>query len=489
MLISTKVWSDFGWHIPLIRSFSERVNWPVENPLFPGEKIRYHFAFYALVGLLERLGMRLDFALNIPSALGFAAMLAMVFVLARKFFNSAIVGLIAVVLLLFNGSLAFVYYFQEQGLSWESIRGILTNSVYPTFGPWDGSLVAAIWNLNVYTNQRHLAPAVALSLLSVYMLHYRRPNFLVFAFVLGAVLLINQAIFAALVVYLGWHFVFNAQNRRYIIFAFVAFLPWLFLSLYLVNVESHIQFRPGFLINDLSVLSFATYWMYNLGLHSILIPLGIILAPRKIRYFGLVLLSLFAIPNLFQLSFDMFNNHKLLNFMMVFGVMFSAWAVWKLRVLIAPLMLMLTLSGMIDFFATKNDHYLYLHDRPWDRTIHFINTSLPKDAIILNSTWFYHPANLAGRPVFSGYTYFTWSHGHASYDREKIQIAIYRSTEVQDACRLLNNNNIDYVELNDRPENYLQPNFYFWRNNFVEIFRSDQNHLSIYDVDTTCNEI
>ena len=89
MLIATKAWSDFGSHIPLIRSFSMGDNYSrlfngqaPEYPLFPGEPIRYHFLFYALVGLLEKTGIRIDWALNIPSALGFFFLMVMIWVLA-----------------------------------------------------------------------------------------------------------------------------------------------------------------------------------------------------------------------------------------------------------------------------------------------------------------------------------------------------------------------------------------------------------------------
>src|SRR5574340_918749 len=71
MLIAIKAWSDFASHIPLIRSFSLGNNFPPEYPIFPGEPIRYHFLFYLLVGLLEKAGLRIDWALNLPSALSF----------------------------------------------------------------------------------------------------------------------------------------------------------------------------------------------------------------------------------------------------------------------------------------------------------------------------------------------------------------------------------------------------------------------------------
>src|SRR5438876_129117 len=71
MLIATKAWSDFANHIPLIRSFSFGSNFPPQDPLFAGYALRYHFIFYQFVGTLERLGIRIDWALNIPSIIGF----------------------------------------------------------------------------------------------------------------------------------------------------------------------------------------------------------------------------------------------------------------------------------------------------------------------------------------------------------------------------------------------------------------------------------
>src|SRR4030042_4690578 len=65
MKIATKAWSDFANHIPLIRSFSFGNNFPSQFPLFSGPPIKYHFIFYAFAGLLEKLGLTIDYALNI----------------------------------------------------------------------------------------------------------------------------------------------------------------------------------------------------------------------------------------------------------------------------------------------------------------------------------------------------------------------------------------------------------------------------------------
>ena len=95
MLLGQKVWSDFGQHIPVIRSFSHGANLSrlfgagsIEFPLFSGEGMRYHYIFYAFVGMLEKVGLRIDWALNIPSAVGFAALLVGIYTLSKYLFTS-----------------------------------------------------------------------------------------------------------------------------------------------------------------------------------------------------------------------------------------------------------------------------------------------------------------------------------------------------------------------------------------------------------------
>ena len=88
MLIGSRAWSDFAGHIPLIRSFSFGSNFPPEYPIFPGELIRYHFLFYLMVGMLEKIGLRIDFALNILSSLSFFLLIFSIYLLGKILFKS-----------------------------------------------------------------------------------------------------------------------------------------------------------------------------------------------------------------------------------------------------------------------------------------------------------------------------------------------------------------------------------------------------------------
>nr|MBI5455634.1 hypothetical protein [Candidatus Levybacteria bacterium] len=104
MMIASKAWSDFANHIPLIRSFSFGNNYPPQFPLFSGPPIRYHFLFYAIVGMFEKMGLRIDYALNVPSALGFSFLILMIYLFSKEIFKSKTIGILSIMLFLFNGS-------------------------------------------------------------------------------------------------------------------------------------------------------------------------------------------------------------------------------------------------------------------------------------------------------------------------------------------------------------------------------------------------
>ena len=210
--IASKAWSDFGAHIPLIRSFSKGANFnrlslaqPIESPLFPNEPVRYHFGFYSFVGLLERLGMRLDYAVNIPSALGFFLMLMMIFVFSYALFSNIFVSILSVIFTLFNGSLSFIRFFADHPIFLNTPIDIVTNSKFPSFGPWDGGLISAFWTLNIYTNQRHLALAYGLSLLIIFMTLKKSKNIYI-ALIISILLYIHFPAALMATIFLAWIF-------------------------------------------------------------------------------------------------------------------------------------------------------------------------------------------------------------------------------------------------------------------------------------------
>lgn len=598
ILINSKVWSDFASHLPLIRSFSLGENWPPQNPVFPGEPIRYHFLFYMLVGVLEKLGLRLDLAVNIPSVLGFMALVMLIFIIASRLFEDHRVGLVALVFFLFNGSWSFIDYFKKQGLSLKSIIEIPHIKDFSSFGPWDGSQISAFWNLNIYTNQRHLAPSFAIVLLILYLSLFRpcKQHVIYIGLLLGSLLFFNQAAFLIAVVYLLWFLFFFGISRSYTfkpidedvsqhskkvseatkIFrlefficcfntikqaqyiklyrhltkkfwlfpCFLILIPFIILSRFLINTIPSIAWHFGFLMNPpITLFTFIKYWLLNIGLHLFLIPLGMYFSPKKAKILIIPTLTLFIVANLLRLSIDIINNHKLFNFFLIIGTMYSAYMLlylwdftfskmvgdlrlvrfillredsvllhgdaskyakqqkkrpraldWEvfikvvLRYALVPILfVLLTFSGVLDLFPIINDTYYSVADIASNPDALFFLQNIPPTKVVLNIESLYHPASLAGRPIFNGYSYFTWSHGYNCFLRESIVKSIYSASTKEQACSLLQQNNIAYLEYTDQKftETSIRPNP--WVAGFVAIYSSPASGIIIYDVDRSCN--
>jgi len=504
--IAAKAWSDFAANIPLIRTFSWGHNFPPGDPLIAGVPVHYHFLFYLLVGTLERLKLSLGYALNLPSALGFFGLIVMIFLLAKLLFKSRFVAFLSVIFFIFNGSFAFLEFFKTHPLSWQTPVEIFQNNIFPSFGPYDGKIVSAFWNLNIYTNQRHLAAAFALLLTALFLilkpivekkpLTYRRAA-LVGCF-LGLTPFFHSVGFFMILAVFGVLFLF-CQNQRKPLFvllgiAFALGAPQLFL-MQPGGAESNFRFHPGYLIADhLTFFSFINYWFLNLGLALILIPWGFAKSSPLAKKVFLAFFSLFLIGNLFQFSREMAANHKFFNFFLIIGNMFMAYAIWLIwqkrlwrKILAIIFIFFLTLSGIIDFFAVKNDSWIKIEDAPLNPDITWIKENTPPQSFFLNSSYLYHPASLAGRKIFLGWPYFPWAGGYNPQPRENLRKALYLASNgnKNDICQLLKENHLSFVTLEKKIEDFV-PNLAFWQNNFLKVYNNPQSGLTIYDIQRSC---
>lgn len=500
-LISSKVWSDFASSIPLIRSFSKGANFPVEYPLFPGEPIRYHFLFYLIVGLLEKIGLSISFSLNVLSSLSFFFLLMMIYLLAKKIFKNKITGVLGVLLFLFNGSLSFIEFFKLHPLSINSVNEILNATNFSSFGPYDGRIVSAFWNLNIYTNQRHLALSFALLLFLIYLNYplkvFKKEFFAILTntFLIVILFFLNQPAFIIGLIFLAFFLSLEIKKILNFSLPLIIGLALFFVYSFPFSIKN-LSLKFGFLTPaPLTFESFIFYWINNFGLYLILMPISFLIVSRKLKLIFFPLLVLFVAGNIFQFSRDIINNHKFFNFILILGVIFVGNLlihVWKKGKIINKAaciiaFLILILSGIIDLMPIKNDSKAIIQDVSRNPDAAFIlNNTAPKD-IILNSRFLYHPASLAGRPIFYGYPYFSWSYGYDTAKREQVYLAIYRAQTKQAACNSLKKNNISYVELNDVPEEFVRPNRRLWENEFKKVYYNPQSGFALYEVKNSCS--
>ncbi len=155
--IGVSVFSDFSPHIGMIRSFSYGNNFPTSYSHFGGEDIRYHFMFQFLVGNLEYLGLRIDYAFNLPSILSFISAFLLFYVLAVKLTGKKLAGLLACLFFAFRSSKSLFTYLAglPKGEVFKTLRNNIDFVGSTPHEEW------GLWNLNVYCNQRHLAFGLA----------------------------------------------------------------------------------------------------------------------------------------------------------------------------------------------------------------------------------------------------------------------------------------------------------------------------------------
>jgi len=533
ILIGYKLWSDFGAHIPMIRSFSMGSNLPtltslhpIEYAIFPGEPIRFHFLFDMGVGILEKLGLRIDWALNIPSIAGFSLLMACIYLLPLLLFHSTTTGLLSVLFFLLNGSFGFVRFFEKFPLSSHTPIDILAARDFPAFAPWGQGDVTAFWNLNIYTNQRHLAITFASILLFfiTLLMGERLPRkvqtaaALLWGIIIGALPYFHQPALLILAVCMAWYFI-AFPKLRYLL-AITGFLSFLLIIPQVIMGghadTSQISWYPGYIIhNELGkipdllpkLLRFATFWWNNLGLHSILIPVGFFLLPKRARLFLFPIIPIFVIPNLLKFSVEVSANHKFFNFVLILGNIISAYVlVWFVRhvralrfpaivriipyTLVASFLFLLTFSGLIDLFVIANDTKGVLSDIDANESAYWIAHNTPKDAIFLNSSYLYHPASIAGRRIFLGWPYFPWSAGYPE-NRMPIMDTMYETRDDKERCDLLRKYAISYVTVEDVPSDTNLPviDLSYFMDHYIPVFVSQDKKFAIFTTEALCKSV
>lgn len=506
LFIATKAWSDFASHIPLIRSFSLGYNFPPQYPLFSEEPIKYHFVFYSIVGLLERIGIPIDVALNSLSALGLLLLIFMIYIFAKELFKSKAVGILSVIFFFFNSSLSYIYFLKKYPISADSISQILSNKNFLSFAPYGQGLISAFGNLNIYTNQRHLALSFGLSLLLIYLV--LKPIFgkkklsinqyIILGVLLGLSFFLHTAVaLMTFIVLICLAIAFpkiRKETLLLLIFAAVLTVPQYLYSKGIEGFSPKLYF--GYLVSQPTIGKLAEFWIHNIGLSLFLIPIGFFLSNKIQKKIFVSFLFLFFIGMCVQLSPEIAANHKFFNYFFIVADMFCAYfiyLIWKKRTIFKPLVIVLflfmILGGIIDIFPIINDDKIAIADYEINADSLWIKNNTNPNSVILNTTFLFDPASLAGRKIFLGWPYFSWSQGYNTDKRGQEMKDILGAINKKTTCNLLLENKINYVEIKiQNPPDPNIPNIStIYESSFTPSYSNHLNNYTIYSVAKNCS--
>ncbi len=535
--IAFKAWSDFGANLSLTQSFALGHNFPPEHPFFPGELIKYHFLFWFQAANLEFLGLSLVWSVNLLSILSMFALLVMIMTFAEVLFDSRVVGRIAAFLFFFSSSLAYIPFLRSQQSVAGAVASVLSRTQFlPSGYPYRGEDWGVL-TVDVFANQRHLISGVGilfvvLTFLIEFYKHRMRvagnvsardeeksvtpdvdvassaqpttdgtfPSLKAFIFsgvLIGALPYWNSAVFVSAVIVLVCFFIL-LPGRSYlaslITTAVLLGLPQVIL-LRAGNVSGATpSFHFGYTLANPTVWTLVKYVSWTFGFKWILIFIALALLSNFHRRLFLALSSLLLVVFLFQLSTDVFNNHKLLNIWSIFASVYAAYALWRvgkgkrIGVALAVILTVLMIAeGVINLFPVHNDPVLVVPHKNDRLTQWLLENTKPSD-VFLTQTLLTHPILFTGRKIFLGYTLFAWTAGYDVSAREEIYRRMFEERDPQALVRLLNNNKIAYVGIDDgvrENKTIKQLNEAVYQKHFQKVFE-DTGHqyanITIYKV-------
>lgn len=459
---------DFGLHISLIRSFSWGNNFPPESPFFPGKPLAYHYFFDLLVGLLEKLGIRIDIAFNGLSALFFTGLLYGIYKLPQVIFKkNRLLGIVSVILFIFHSNLTFIDFFKNKKFSFTTIGDLWHLPNYLHMGPFDGSIISIFFTLNVYLNQRHLIVALAISVWILYFLFPKianekrisHRNIVLFGILIGMLSRVHVLTFFALSSVL---FLLLFFFKRFRLIPII-FIPVLLIFAFhardiLTSNMNNIFFNPGFLSQKpLSLQSFIVFWWANLGITFFLLPLAVFYSNAKQKIFFLSILPLFIIGNTLQLSSRIDHNHSLFNLFFIFGNFYIAFLLvsflskgFKKRILFVVLLFFLTIPGVIDLMAIKNDFQYILPDAPSNKFMSWIKNNTKKQSIFLSRPEILDPVTLSGRYNYLGHDYYLSVMGY-NFQKRQSRAKSYFEAQSTSILEDMEKDGINYIAIPKMP--------------------------------------
>jgi hypothetical protein len=221
------------------------------------------------------------------------------------------------------------------------------------------------------------------------------------------------------------------------------------------NTLTYSVLNPGYTLENPTLWLMLKYLGWTFGVKWILLGVAIVFSNGFQRRLLLALSSLVVIVFLFQLSMDVFNNHKLLNIWATCVNVYAGFALWQIakqRIVGFALAIMLAIAtvfgGAVDLFPLHNDPMLavpYQNDRlsQW-----LLAESQPRE-VFLSHQLLTHPILFTGRKIYLGYTLFAWTAGYNVPDREALYRRMFQERDPEALKNLLRENKIAYVAVDD----------------------------------------
>lgn len=504
--IGVSVFSDFSPHIGMMRSFSYGNNFPTSYSHFAGEDIKYHFMFQFLAGNLEFLGMRIDYALNIPSILSLISSFMLLYVLALKITGRVLSGILALLFFAFRSGKALLLYLSRIHKGESVLKTLRDNINFIGDTPHEDW---GLWNLNVYCNQRHLAFGLAVMFFVIIMflphlyemfevlrsrdskrlsdsvrisdskrLRIKAEGILValrFIFftkegweiknirypvslgiLLGSLSFFHGSAAIGCLLVLFVIAVLSKRRLEFLITAMLAIILSMLQSrLFIEGSAVSPELLFGFIAENKTIFGVIDYLEQLLGILPLCIALAFIFGKLEERYLILAALAPLVFAFTVSLTVDVTVNHKYIMMSCILVGISVASLITRMLdrrkavfgIAGVLLILMLTLTGVYDFTTVlrKNFREGKIILNMDDPLTNFIRDNSDSQDIFLTDTYSINQVVFGGAMLYQGHQYYAWSAGYDTLYRDTMLRRMYESNSSTELNNLVKENNIRYI--------------------------------------------
>jgi len=222
-----------------------------------------------------------------------------------------------------------------------------------------------------------------------------------------------------------------------------------------VQQKSFPAFHWGYIIEQPTAEAVMKYLGFTFGLKWVFIFIALFFLSRFQRLFFVAISSLLGVAFLVQVSEEVLANHKFINIWLIIINLLVAYGFWRLwsvsktgRIVAVILLLGILPGGIIDLFPFRNDYAVKTQLNKEPLVEWLVDNTRPKD-LFLTEKYIHHPILYAGRRIFHGHTYFTWSAGYRTDLRDVVYKQMLSTEDHKQLIKLLNEYDIDYVAIDN----------------------------------------
>jgi len=494
LYVGLSVFSDFAPHLGMIRSFSLGNNFPTVYSHYAGEDIRYHFMFQFLAGNLEFLGLRLDWAFNLPSAFSMISVFSLLYVLAVRLAGNRAAGYLSTLFFAFRCSPSFFSYLAEIPKG-TPVRETLQSNIgfigYTTHEDW------GLWNLNVYCNQRHLAFGICALLLVLHLFiphlyamaerwqqrqtaehgmlatagefvkfslfsidgwkaeSYLRP--VVLGVLLGLTAFWNGATLLATIMVLFMLAVVSDHRVEYLITAIITTALSLVQNNFFMEglAVGGAKFQFGFIAENTTLFGTLDYIARLTGILFLVLLVAFAVVKGVRRWILVAFSAPFVFSFLVSLTIDVTVNHKYIMVSIMLMNIFAAILLVKLftmknaviKILCCGLVVLMTITGFYDYKTVmRRNHPDYnLKFSMEDPLVDWIDENTTSQDVFLTHHYALSRAVMGGAMLFEGHGYYPMTAGYDTNKRYALTKEMFEASSVRELQGLIEENGIDYI--------------------------------------------